>query len=238
MSRSNPAPTSPARKFFAWAGSTGVLQHYDKETKTRIDAKLPFSFMVLDELTTIGGFSDSDKSGIWSNEVRTVEDPLIVRTSAGILATGNYNDLKDQLKARGGKYARSVYIAYQEPDGESFEWAIGNIKLTGAALGGWFDFHRIVDVNKGGVRITGAYEDKKGSNTFQVPVFEHVDMTPADEEVAIELDHQLQAYLTSYLKTKQVDALSAEAADADIISTDVVLEDIEDKPIDLSEIPF
>ena len=228
MSRSNPSPTTPVRKYFAWAGATGALQHYDREAGKRITVKLPFRFMVLDELTTIGGFSDANNSGIWSNEVRSVKDPLIVRTSAGTLATGNYQTLKDQLKAQGGKYARSVYIAYQEADGDGAEWVIGNIKLVGAALGSWFDFHKRANINEGGVSLTGSTEDKKGSNTFHVPTFEGVEVSAIENETAIELDKELQAYLKTYFDKKTDDSMVVEHTD----------DEDYDKPIDLSEIPF
>lgn len=229
MSRSNPSPTSPVTRYFTWSGATGELQYYDKDEGKRITVPLPFTFMVLDELTTIGGFSEPNNSGIWSNEVRSVKDPLIVRTSAGTLATGTYQDLKDHLKAQGGKYARSVYVAYQLADGEDFQWVIGNLKLVGASLGAWFDFRKRTDVYSGAVRLTGSVKDKKGTNTFHVPTFEAVDVAEADADVAIDHDKQLQAYLDSYFTKKQDDAIVVEGNQSN---------DDSDKPIDLSEIPF
>lgn len=235
MSRSNPSPTSPVRRYLSWAGSKGYLIHYDKQAEEEIPVEPPFSFLVLDELTTIGGFSKANKSRIWSNEVRSVDDPLIIRTSAGTLLTGSYNQMKDKLKAEGGKYAKSVYIAYQEPSGEGFEWVIGNIKLVGAAMGSWFDFNKKHDVYRGGVRITGFTNEKEGTNEYMAPVFEIWQPSDADNEAAVDLDRTLQQYLDTYFKQKRDDAMVAEDKTDEPVIEDI---DDDDKPIDLSEIPF
>ena len=232
MSRSNPGvSTTPVNKYFAWAGGSGALQHYDKEAKERVNVPLPFSFMVLDELTSIGGFSDSDKSGIWSNEVRSVKDHLIVKTSAGTINAGTYEQIKDQLKAQGGKYARSLYIAYQEPDGEDGKWVIGNIKLVGSGLGSWFEFRKAnPNVHEIGVRITGTTEEKKGATTYYMPTFEAVEVGEADNAQAIELDRELQKYLKTYFNNRAESDVVVEEAEDDLLD--------DQKPIDLSEIPF
>jgi hypothetical protein len=84
MSRSNPTLTNPANRRFEWAGGAGELRYYDRETKETIVQPLPFRFMVLDQLNTMAGFSKSDKSSIWANEVRdTKNDVMFTRTKAG-----------------------------------------------------------------------------------------------------------------------------------------------------------
>lgn len=233
MSRSNPTPTNPATKLFRWAGSEGKLTWYDRETKQRVEAKLPFKMLVLDELHTIGGFSEPHKSAIWSNEIKQMSDHLIVRTAAGQIATGTYEDIKNELKAQGGKYARSVYIAFK--DGDSTEWQIGNFKVTGAALGAWFDFKRSNNVEVDATILTGSTKDKKGSNEYFVPTFASEEVTDEEGDAAIALDTQLQNYLAVMIRSKAVVAL------ADPIDEQEVAEEQENKgtdPIDLSEIPF
>lgn len=231
MSRSNPTQTTPVHRYMTWAGGAGELQYYDKEAKERIKIPLPFTFMVLDELTSIGGFSDADKSGIWSNEVRSTKDQLIVKTSSGTIAKGDYTSLKDHLKAQGAKYARSVYVAYQEPKGEDFEWVIGNIKFVGAGLGAWFEFTRSTIVTNIATRLTGSTMDKKGATTFHVPTFEVVHLSESDADTAYQLDIELQQYLKDYF---------SKGTDKQIISDVVESERHEeaDAQIDLSEIPF
>lgn len=236
MSRSNPAPAPIAQRYMAWAGGKGELQYYDKESQENITVELPFRFLVLDELTTITGWSDQDQSGIWSNEVRTTKDELIVRTKAGEIARGPYTDIKDRLKALGAKYARSVYIAYQQPVDDSFEWVIGNIKMAGSALSAWFDFDYVRKSPNYAmaVRLTGSTEDKKGATKFFVPTFELIESEKSELDAAFELDVELQKYLANYFDRKP--ETDHEPAKTD--SEDVVIEDIDDKPIDLSEIPF
>lgn len=235
MSRSNPTPQSPVNRYFNWSGATGKLQYYDHEAEKRVDVKLPFRFLVLDELSTIGGYSDSAQSGIWSNDVRSTKDTLIVRTRMGVIANGDYASIKDYLKGAGGRYARSLFIAYQPEGGEDGELAIGKMKLVGSSLGAWFDFQRKNRVYDGGIAITGSTTDTKGSNTFHVPTFETADVSSEEDVTANDLDRELQAYLNTYL-SRSIHRDPAE--DADLGTDDDDESEPQNKPIDLSEIPF
>lgn len=204
MSRSNPTAKNPAVRFMSWRGGEeggGRLTWYDKEAEEEQEVKLPFSFMVLDELNTITGFSEKDHSGFWSNEVKNLQnDELIVRTSAGIVARGVYGKISDEIKSKGAKYAKSVYVAFKDDDGEM---AIGNIKISGAALTAWIEFQKKYDVMQCAVFITDKPKKaKKGSNTYFVPVFEGQNVSEESEKVAQKLDNELQNYLSTYLSRK------------------------------------
>jgi hypothetical protein len=195
MSRSQPTLTSPVTKFFRWYGKEGKLAHYDKEAEKEVKVKLPFRFLVLDELATIAGYSNDDQSGFWSNEVRSVaHEEFTVRTSKGTKEVGLYKDLA-YSKSKGAKYAKSIYIAYEEGD----EHVIGNFKATGAALTTWIDFSKKNRVMNGAVVLKGSEEAKKGATVYFVPIFEYVPVTPEENDRAIELDKQLQIYLSQYL---------------------------------------
>lgn len=234
MSFSNPTSTSPAQKFFKWKGGNGSLVWWDKQTETELPVTLPFRFIVLDELTTIKGYSDANLSGIWSNEIRSLKTGVLrVRTKGSDIATGTYADIKDKLKASGGKFARSVYVAYQEADGEDGNWVIGNINFSGASVGDWFEFSKKNNLQVEGAVITGLKEDKKGATTFFVPTFDTWQFQPSDIDTGTELDKKLQTYLDSYFKNGEK---PQEETTNDF--EEVVIEDFEDKPIDLSEIPF
>lgn len=199
MSRSSPTITNPAVHFFEWSGSRGEISYYDREKKENIPVKLPFEFLVLDELSTITGWSDQDQSSYWSNEVRSVgKDELTVRTKHGIKVTGNYQ--KD-IKGRYGKYTKSIYIAYKEAG----EYVICNLKASGAALNAWIDFSSNYRVQNGKVTITGGREEKKGATVFQVPVFEYSEASKEEDDIAVALDKQLQEFLAQYLVTPQED---------------------------------
>lgn len=224
MSRSNPTPTNPAKRFFSWKGSTGKLVYWDKEKEAEVEVKLPFSFFVLDQLATVTGFCEPDGSSYWSNEVRSVaKEELTVRTSNGTKAIGLYKDLAD-VRSKGAKYAKSIYIAYM--DTQNGELTIGNIKASGAALTAWIEFSNNHIVMNGKVSITGSTQEKKGATTYFVPTFEWSHSEKEEDEIAITLDKELQIYLSQYLTVAQFDRANQEPVHTD-----------EDMPSDLDE-PF
>lgn len=203
MSRSNPTIKNPATRFMQWRGGEtggGKVTYYNKETETEIDVQLPFTFLVLDELNAISGFNNNEKSSYWSNEVRNItKDTFVVKTKSGTKANGKYADLGD-IKSKGAKYAKSVYVAFKDETGEL---VIGNIRIMGAALTAWIDLQKQFDVSKCAVIITESpVKDKKGATTYFIPVFEVRNISDETESEAVALDRHLQAYLSVYLSSK------------------------------------
>lgn len=199
MSRSQPALTNPAQHFFTWSGSKGQLEFYDKEKQERIKVPLPFEFLVLDELATITGFSEQDKSSYWSNEVKSLKDEFTVKTSGGTKQIGLYQNLAD-VRAKGAKYAKSIYIAHKNKAGE---YIIGNLKASGAALTAWIELGSKQILQNGKVTVTGSTEGKKGTTVYQIPNFEWTHSDNEEDTAAIELDKELQIYLSQYLAANQ-----------------------------------
>lgn len=200
MSRSNNTELkSPATRFFEWNGDKGGFKYFDKERGEKgenVSVPLPFRFLVLDQLTTIAGYSDADQSGFWSNEIRdTKKETLSVRTKKGLEMTGLYEQVKEKLSSKGADYAKSVYIAYYN---ENKELVIGNIKMKGAAISAWIDFCKKAKVYEGAVQVKTMLEGKKGKTVYQIPVFEAIPVTPETNDIAIGLDKELQCYLTEY----------------------------------------
>lgn len=227
MSLSNQTSTvSPAKHFLRV--KSGSVNYYDKDEQKNIDVPVPMSFVVLDQLATVKGWSDNDQSGYWSNEVKSVgTDPITVRTSKGVKATGIWKDIKNEPAVSGAKFNASVYIAAQGRDGLEIQ----NIAFSGASLNAWIEF---VNANKGVTRgknkvvIAGFDDAKKGAVKYQVPRFEVADITDAELSEATALDEELQDYLDGYFENRKSDEV-LEAAHADI----------EDgTPVDLAEIPF
>lgn len=197
MSRSNRSDGSenPAKLFFEWSGSTGQIKYYDKVKKENMFLELPFNFLVLDQLSTIGGYHDEIGSGIWSNEVRNIKlEALTVRTKNGVYGKGTYDMVKNLKHVR---YCKSIYIAYYD---ENQELQIGNFQAVGSSLSAWIDFTKGKDVYENAVSITKAVSAKKGATKYFVPVFE-VKSPVADQTnaKALELDKELQKYLADYL---------------------------------------
>lgn len=236
MSRSNPTAKNPAERFIQWRGGAenvgskidptwegGKLTYYDRDTEKEVEIKLPFSFLVLDELSTITGYSEPQRSGFWSNEVRSLTtDPFIVKNKAGVVATGLYGTISDRIKSEGAKYAKSVYIAFKNDEGEL---AIGNIKIAGAALNAWIEFQKKFNVMECAVYISDEPKlEKKGSNHYFSPVFEGQKASTESAKAATALDEVLQNYLGNYLSRKSdIDEAVPVAQD------DVEIEDLPDK---------
>jgi hypothetical protein len=263
MSFSNPTPQNPAQHFFEWRN--GQISFYDKEKKENIKIPLPFEFIVLDQLHTITGYSDEDESGFWSNELKSLSGSFNVRTKKGTQYYGPYKNAAGIKQVpTGAKYTKSIYIAHTNKAGELI---LGNLKLTGAALTAWIDTLKGVDFTKSKIAITGSTEGKKGATTYAIPTFETTtDIASNEFEVATLLDEQLQAYLYKYLNSKeepevheeedytpteedklatqeQVTAFEAKRDNASKFRANKEAAktfdvDIDDKPIDLSEIPF
>lgn len=209
MSRSNNVDlVNPAKMFFEWNGEKGHFRYWDKEAVVEgqekpgknIDVLLPFAFMALDSLSTIKGFSDADNSSFWSNEVRNVKtDEMIVRTKKGICAKGIYEKVIVDRNCNGAKYCQSVYIAYRTAKDNPM--VIANIQLTGAALSSWIDFRKKnKNIFEGAIIVKGCVQGQKGKVVYQMPIFQKLAVTPQSEKDAIELDKELQKYLSAYLK--------------------------------------
>lgn len=200
MSRSNNnTNTNPVTRWFEWSGSTGQMKYYDRDTKENIFVDLPFSFMVLDQLSTVTGYSDEAQSGIWANEVRNVrQEELTVRTKLGVAGRGLYESVKS---INGARYTKSIYIAFVGEDGELL---MGNIKAVGAFLSAWIEFCKHTSVLKGCVTVSQATPKKKGATKYFVPEFKHDSEVSFElEQEAIALDKKLQDYLKAYFSTDE-----------------------------------
>jgi hypothetical protein len=220
MSRSNPTDgiRNPATRWFTWAGGgdQGYVEWYDKEAKVNRKVDGAFTFLLLDELSTVKGWHEASESSIYANEVRDLrQETLVVKSfKGGELATGLYADIRDKIVAKGGHYHGSVYIAYKEGD----ELKIGNLGLKGAALSAWMEFKKRAESKKGpdgkqlkayfvdAVMVTGYADGKKGGTKFRTPVFALKPIGESTNQQALALDAELQAFLADYLKRPKAEA--------------------------------
>jgi hypothetical protein len=217
MSRSNPAEhgiPNPAHRWFEWNGEKGTVRYYDKEAKQNVDLGADFTFMLLDQLGSVRGWHDASESGIYSNEVKdTRQDRLVVKAfKAGTLAEGLYKDIKDRVNSVGGQFVANCYIAFKN-GGDGL--AIGSLRFKGAALGAWMDFckaHR-ADLYQKSIRIAGFSEGKKGRITYRVPTLETHALSAETNAIAVELDKELQGFLSAYLSRTTRDQQDDRSAD-------------------------
>lgn len=228
MSLLDDRPQNPA-KFFIKVKS-GALSYYDKDAGENVTVPTPFKFIVLDQLATIKGWSDADESGFWSNEVKFVGgDTLNVRTKSGLKGSGIWKEIKGEPALAGAKYHASIYVAATGRDGLE----ISNLALTGAALNSWIEFTKKNDVRKNTVTLADWADAKKGSVSYKTPVFVATPMEDGERDEAIKLAQELKTYHDEYFSYVP-DAHNEPTG----TKKDVVIEDIDDEPINLDDIPF
>jgi len=206
MSRTNPNQTglpNPAKRFIEWKGSAGKFQYYDKENKVHVDLPDNFTFILLDELNCIKGYNENLKTGLYSNEVRNLaQQKLFVKYFKGdTIAEGFYKEIKDKVTSNsvGGKFSKSVYIAFKDEDGKL---QIGNIQFMGSGVDGWFEFtakHKN-DMYAGAVQLIGKRPEKKGATNYFVPSFGLRELSAQADAEAGFLQAELSAYLKDYFE--------------------------------------
>jgi hypothetical protein len=220
MSRTNPnqiGSPNPCTRWHEWDGSNGLVRYYDKErantdgTKgATVNLKLPFTFIMLDELATVKGWHDASDSGITSNEVRdTRTDVMVVRAhKGGVIATGLYADIRDRVSVAGGNFTANIYIAYR--DGEQLR--LGSIQFKGVALKNWMEFKKTnaKALWEQAVQIVSYKDGKKGNISFRSPTFALRECSQATNDAAGELQKVIAEYLKEYFaRTKSVQAAHA-----------------------------
>lgn len=198
MSRLDDQLVNPATKYFTWKGDSGALVFYDKDKKENVPVEIPFGFLVLDRVFTIGGGHKVNNtwSGYWSNAVQDLKtQPFFVRSKEGEIAKGFYSDLKG---SSGMKFVTGLYIAYIDDDGVT---KIGYLKLSGAAMSEWIDTTKKLNIYSGAFAITGSTTQKNGTTTYEAPVFKHKpDISEKSDAEAKELTVHVVEYLKAYFK--------------------------------------
>jgi hypothetical protein len=156
--------TNPATKWLEWSSNDGTFKYYDKEKKENILVELPLSFVVLDAFQTIRGWNDKSSSGIYANEVKYMNQPLIVKSfKGGIIAEGLYKDIKAHVNSAGGVYHKSIYC--MDLDGSIF-----NIMLKGAAVQEFGELNKSMFPDYV-LEVSDAENRIKGSVKYSVPLF-------------------------------------------------------------------
>ena len=201
MSLSNPTVSqNPATKFISFKGDTGEWYYYDKTKEENVVIKPPIYFIILDELSTVKGWSDQYSSGIYSNEVHTLSEQLTVKTfKGGAMIKGWYQDIKNDVKALGGKYTKSIYAMLIHDDDNT---ELVNFQLSGAAFSAYLDYKFKIDGKVVGI-LEEVEEAKKGSIKYFKPKFKLFKPKENLTEMATEMDKELQAYFKTRKPTEE-----------------------------------
>lgn len=200
---------NPTNRYFEWNSTNKTFKYWNAEKKENVLVKLPFTFLVLDQKNTVGGFSEKENTGIYANEVVDMAtEEMTVFAGKTKLMSGIYGEMKDAIKSAGGKFCKNVYISYK--DGK--EYKIGVIKMMGSAIGPWFDFTTDNNAESGAITVATTTAEKKGSNKYNSPVFTAVIASNDAEEAAIGLASELGSYFASKTPVKAEEKV-AEGAD-------------------------
>jgi len=192
ISKPRTGEQNPAAKHIKF--KNGSFTYYDRDKEENIVIPLPIEFTVIDELAAVAGWHEKSKSGIYSNEVAsTMSDELIVSSwKGGEIARGFYGDIKDKIKAEGGRYEKSVYAVLK---GELVRFG-----FVGAALSAWIE--KEVNFTKPLFTVKETKEGKKGATVYQIPIFEASECTQEEWSEAVEIDKNI---LQPYLDSKDID---------------------------------
>jgi len=205
---------NPATRFLEWKSDHQKFAYWDKEKEANVFVELPFKFLALNILHTVKGYSKGKESGIYSNEVKHLKNDIMhVKYFKGNekIASGYWNEIKDEVKALGGKYTQSIYAMTQKG-------TLINIGLNGAAISDWFEFikktkSRLYDE---WVAVEGFKKGKSGKVEYTYPLFEYQGSLNSDEaEHADECFNVLDDYLQKYLDADEHDNEAPEEVNSD-----------------------
>ena len=193
---------NPTSKFMEWKSNDKSFSYYNKEIKDNVLVKMPLTFLVLEEYSTIKGYSDQDKTGIYSNEVlHTDDEEMEVKTYKGrLIAKGLYKDIKGVVKTAGGNYFKSIYAVTK--DGE-----LVNLSFKGAAVSKWSNltekgaWKRLKDE---WVTVEDVEKHKKGTVEYTTPNFKfNTSLSETEFNMVAEKGTELKEWLGRYFSKKE-----------------------------------
>ena len=211
---------NPTSKFMEWKSNDKSFSNYDKEIKDNVLVKLPLTFLVLEEYHTVKGYSDQDKTGIYSNEVLQIgNQEMEVKTYKGrLIAKGLYKDIKGVVKTAGGNYFKSIYAVTK--DGE-----LVNLSFKGAAVSKWSNltekgaWKRLKDE---WVTVEDVEEHKKGTVKYTTPNFKfNTSLSETEFKMVTEKATELKAWMGRYFSKKEVKPVNEVEVDAVVDLSDL-----------------
>lgn len=209
---------NPANKRFNWKGSGeenegNFLEVYNTITKTSSQVN-EVTFIILDQLTCISGYSSKTENSIWSNEVHnTTKEVLKVETKDKnqkniILKEGLYQDIKEVAVANGGKYTKVLYALELDKNNNPVSPIPIRVYLSGSSFGAFIDMNaqsgNIIKISNKGVFSPKS----KGKVAFYPPKIEIISSSLAPKElntIAVEVDVLLQTYFKKKNKIEDFD---------------------------------
>lgn len=220
--------SNPATKFLSWKSNDKCFSYYDKESETNVQIQLPFKFLVLDELSSVKGWSDGLTGQIISNEVKYISKESMTvkcyhKNAKGEkvtteIAKGLYKDIKEKVNSAGAKYHKSIYIMLE--DG-----TLANIQLKGASVQQWgvFTQNKKSRLTDEWIIIEKAVDGKKGAVKFTTPEFKFLkSLSEQEASQADECFNELETYLKAYLAKSEPIIEDIEVIDEEIVDDELI----------------
>jgi len=153
----------------------------------------------------VSGFNKAENKGVHSNEVRNSgSESMSVKMGGSPVAEGIWKNIKNDVKAAGGKYCVNVYAAMKSAD-KKLEIVL--FQFIGAATGAWFEFVKASGGDKviesSAVQVDGFVEVEGEAFNYNVPTLKLVKVSEASDKAATELDVVLQEFLEGKLKSSR-----------------------------------
>ena len=158
---------NPVKQYVNWSSTEKKFSFYRKETGEKGFLSLPLEITFLKTSSTVKGWSDANNCGIYSNQVISTQNEILTVKAGDVkIASGLYRDIKDTVKAAGGKYHLNVYCLI---NGE-----VSVLQLKGSVLMEWMEFFKghkkSLDSNT--ILVKEYNEGKKGAVKYTTPKFE------------------------------------------------------------------
>lgn len=187
---------NPSTLWLEWDVKAKALRYYDKEEGKNVNVPVPTKLIYLGQRFVVTGWDDKSKSRIYSNEVEFPQkEAVTVRCKDGMMISGIYKDIKNDIDALGGQGAQRIYALLDDQ--------IVNITIKGDVFGQWLNFRKAHPSAKkewinNEFLITGAEDRKKGGTKWTVPLFGFGnELTDAQKQIADEAFDSLTEYFVS-----------------------------------------
>lgn len=202
--------SNPTTLWLEWKSDEKKFEYWDKESQTRKQIPLPFTFLVLKEMSKVSGWHEprqDEGSRIFSNEIKYMSEEISVKYAAssngkkpaGELCKGLYKDVKEKIKTAGGHYCKSIYAITKKG-------TLINIQIKGAVVQEWGNFtqktkNRLPDE---WVTVTGADSRTKGKVNYSVPIFSFSgSLTKEEEMLADTAYNEIDGYMKGGVATQE-----------------------------------
>lgn len=188
MSFSKPKAQKPYSKVIKWKGSDGgSFVYWDGENEVPVDFD---EFIVLEEMSMITGWNNTEKKNVWSNEVLDLSSQeMKVRLGDNVFATGLYSDIKEAIQAKKGKFTIVLYALYRDE--------IVRVLLAGSGCGGYIDKGFNPMSKQCGVKWIGSVEGQSGTVTFWSPTFAELPLSSSQMDAAVKACDVVEAWVAS-----------------------------------------